>query len=137
MKELEEFQAGKKSSEKLVWTESLKQQFENSKRQVTDLDELYLPKPDDQLVITTDWSKKGISGTLWGAFEVGPPKVVARFSARLDNSLEKMINSEVRPSTLPCDGEMTAVYVAAKSPTFCGVPEEGDKCRSRNLAKTL
>ena len=29
-----------------------------------------------------------------------------------------MINSEVRPSTLPCDGEMTAVFVAAKSPTF-------------------
>ena len=29
-----------------------------------------------------------------------------------------MINSEVRPSTLPCDGEMTGVFVAAKSPTF-------------------
>ena len=28
LKELEEFQAGKKSSEKLVWTESLKNQFE-------------------------------------------------------------------------------------------------------------
>ena len=84
LKGLEEFQAGKKSSQKLVWTEHLKEQFENSKEEITDLDDLYLPKPDDQLVMTTDWCKKGISGTLWATFEEGPPKVVARFSARLD-----------------------------------------------------
>ena len=118
LKELEEFQAGKKSSEKLTWTDHLKKKFEDSRRAITDLDHLYLPKPDDQLVITSDWSEKGISATLWAVFEEDPPKVVSRFSARLDKSLENMIKSDVRPKTFPCDGEMSVVFVAAKSPTF-------------------
>ena len=60
LKELEEFQAGKKSSEKIVWTEPLKEHFENSKKEITDLDNLYLPKPDDQLVMTRD-EKEGVN----------------------------------------------------------------------------
>jgi hypothetical protein len=43
---------------------------------------------------------------------------VARFSAKLPKSLENLINAEPRPKTLPCDWEMSAVYVAVKSPTF-------------------
>ena len=118
LRELELFVASKKSSEKLEWTEELMEKFEHSKAKIKDLDSLYLPKPDDQLVITSDWSKKGISATLWAMLEDNTPKVVARYSAKTPRSLEKMLEAEPRPQTIPCDGEMSAQYVALKSPTF-------------------
>ena len=118
LKELEEFQANKKSSEKLLWTEDLKQKFVESKKEILQLEKLYLPKPSDQLVMTSDWSEKGISATLWAMVE-NVPHVVSRFSARLEKSLENLLSSaSVKPKTLPCDGEMTAVYVGIKSPVF-------------------
>ena len=118
LREMEEFSASKKSSDKLVWTSHLIDQFENSKQQIKVLDELYLPKPSDQLVITSDWSEKGISATLWVMFDEGPPRVVARFSAKIEKSMENLLTAEPKPKTLPCDGEMSAVFVAVKSPTF-------------------
>ena len=70
------------------------------------LDKLYLPKPSDQLVMTSDWSEKGISATLWAMVD-NVPNVVSRFSARLEKSMENMLTSaSVKPKTLPCDGEM-------------------------------
>ena len=86
LKELEVFQAGKKSSETLHWTEDLKNRFENSKIAIKQLDKLYLPQPSDQLAITSDWSEKGVSATLWAMLGEEPPRVVARFSARLQKS---------------------------------------------------
>jgi hypothetical protein len=123
LRELEELVASKKSSEKLTWTEQLMRKFEESKLKIKELDKLYLPRPDDQLVLTSDWSEQGISATLWAMFvekegEESKPKVVARFSAKLPKSLENLLTAEPRPKTLPCDGEMSAVYVAVKSPTF-------------------
>ena len=119
LRDLELFVAGKKSSEKLEWTEQLKEKFEESKTKIKDLDELYLPKPDDQLVVTSDWCEKGISATLWAMPEEdNTPKVVARFSAKLSRSMEKLYETEIKPKTLPCDGEMGAQFVAVKSPTF-------------------
>ena len=118
LKDLEEFQANKKSSEKLLWTEELKQKFVESKKEILQLDKLYLPKPSDQLVMTSDWSEKGISATLWAMVD-NVPHVVSRFSARLEKSMENMLTSaSVKPKTLPCDGEMAAVYVGIKSPVF-------------------
>ena len=119
LKPLEEFAAGQKSSERLEWKPELIQKFEESKQEIKTLDNLYLPKPEDQLVITSDWCEKGISATLWATTEGDErPKVVSRFSAKLPTSLENMLNAEVKPKTLPCDGEMSAQFVAAKSPTF-------------------
>ena len=83
--------ASKKSSEKLEWTEDLQHKFEQSKVKIKELDTLYLPKPDDQLVITSDWSLKGISATLWAMLEDDTPKMVARYSAKTPKSLEKML----------------------------------------------
>ena len=118
LKDLEEFQASKKSSEKLQWTEDLKTKFEESKKKILQLDKLYLPKQDDQLVMTSDWSEKGLSCTLWAMIE-NIPQVVCRFSVRLDKTCERLLeSSKVRPKTLPCDGEMTAVYVGIKSSAF-------------------
>ena len=116
LKNLEELQAGKVSSEKIVWTEKLKNEFEISKKEILRLDNLYLPKPDDQLVMTSDWSEQGISCTLWAIVE-NSPKIVSRFSSKLIKSMENMLTPP-KPKTLPCDGEMTAVYVGIKSPIF-------------------
>ena len=118
LRDLELFVASKKSSERLEWTDELKERFEESRSKIKDLDSVYLPKPDDQLVITSDWSMKGLSATLWAMVENDNPKVVARYSAKLPRSLEKMLEADPKPKTLPCDGEMSALYVALKSPTF-------------------
>ena len=116
LKDLEEFQAGKKSCDKLVWTNELESKFFKSKEEILKLDKLYLPKQSDQLVMTSDWSEKGISCTLWAIVE-NSPKVVSRFSTKLEKSMENMLNdSQIKPKTLPCDGEMMAVYVGIKSP---------------------
>ena len=126
LKELEEFQAGKSSSEKLIWTEMLKEKFEMSKKKVSQLEKLYLPKQEDQLVMTSDWSEKGISCTLWAVVE-NVPQVVSRFSAKIVRSMENMLNSNVKPKTLPCDGEMAAVYVGVKSPVFSAYIKASEK----------
>ena len=44
LKDLEEFQAGKKSCDKLVWTNELESKFFKSKEEILKLDKLYLPK---------------------------------------------------------------------------------------------
>ena len=118
LRDLEEFQANKKSSDKLIWTQELEEKFEISKREIKNLDKLYLPKPSDQLVMTSDWSEKGISATLWAMVD-NVPHVVSRFSSRLEKSMENMLTSaSVKPKTLPCDGEMAAVYIGIKSPVI-------------------
>ena len=126
LRSLEELQAGRKSSEKLLWTKELIERFEESKRQILILDKLYLPKPEDQLVMTSDWSEKGISCTLWAMID-NDPKIVTRFSAKLEKSMENMITGQVKPKTLPCDGEMTAVYVGIKSPLISSHIKASDK----------
>ena len=83
------------------------------------MDRLYIPKPEDQLVITQDYCKKGQSGesglsaTLWAILEEKKgeqrPEVVARFSAPLAKQQQDL---------KPCDGEATAAAVAARCPIF-------------------
>ena len=104
--DMEELVAGKPSTQKVSWTENLIKTFENSKKEVKKLDRIYLPKPNDQLVLTSDYSKKGIAATLWAVVD-GKFFVVARMSTKLDKAQENL---------LPCEGEATAQYVAGKCP---------------------
>ena len=95
LREMEMFVAGKKSSEKLEWSDKLKEKFEESKKKIKHLDDLYLPSPDDQLVTTSDWCEGGISATLWAMPEEDKtPKVVARFSAKLSRTMEKFYEDQ-------------------------------------------
>ena len=111
LKELEELVATTKTKfEQIQWTDELKLRFEQSKEKIKTLDKLYLPKPEDQLVLTSDWSKKGISATLWAIVDE-KFLVVSRTSCKLEKSQENM---------LPCEGECSAVYVAAKCANFSG-----------------
>ena len=67
----------------------MKSKFELSKVKIKTLDKLYIPTPDNQLVLTLDWSKKGISTTLWAVVD-RTFLVVARTSCKLEKSQENM-----------------------------------------------
>ena len=109
LQEMEELVAKSETKfEKLTWTAELKSKFESSKDKIKTLDKLYIPKSEDQLVLTSDWSKKGISGTLWAMVD-DKFFVVARTSCKLVPSQEKMF---------PCEGECSAHFVAAKCANF-------------------
>ena len=105
---LEKMVADKPSSQKLTWTEQLTEEFHRAREQAKSLDKIYLPKKDDQLVLTSDYSQQGISATLWAITE-GKHLVVARMSTKLETSQQNL---------QPCDGEAIACFVAAKCPFF-------------------
>ena len=110
LKDLEEFLAANSptSSTVLPWTNHLINQFEDSKQKIKVLDKLYLPKPEDRLVLSTDWCKQGISATLWAVID-SKFSVVARMSTKFSKPMDKI---------QPCEGEATTFYVAGKSPLF-------------------
>ena len=113
--------------QKIAWTPDLIQAFQRAQEEANKIDKLYVPKPEDQLALTSDYAEKGtnmkagICATLWAM--VGEDwHVVARMSAELQ---PQQIN------LYPCDGEAAAVFVAAKSPAF-RVPIKA--ARKRTLA---
>ena len=57
-------------------------------------------------MLTSDYSKQGISATLWALVD-GKYHIVARMSTGLDKAQENL---------KPCEGEAIACYVAAKCP---------------------
>ena len=111
------FVAGKKSSEKLDWSDELRTKFEDSKKKIKDL--VYLPKPADQLVTTSDWCEGGISATLWAIPEEDKtPKVVARVSAKLSRTMEfflKIRNYSPKPAMCLCGIEKSDLLLSHQS----------------------
>ena len=106
MSPLEEVVAGKKSSEKIHWTESLINAFRYSQQQLSNTKTLTLPKRSDQLQIVTDAasSKGGIAATLY-VIRNGKPYVSGFF------------NSKLRPhqvNWLPCEEEALCIGAAVK-----------------------
>ena len=55
-------------------TDELEKAFRKAQEEARNLDKLYVPQPQDQLVITQDYAEKGtnmqagISATLWAMF---------------------------------------------------------------------
>ena len=120
--DLEEQTYNKPSSQKIVWTPGLVQKFETAKVDAKNMDSLYIPKPDDQLVLTSDYCKYWINGTLWVKVD-DKFHVVAHMSAKLEKSQQNL---------LPCDGEATAHYVAAKCANF-SLPIKASNLRTISL----
>ena len=54
LSQLEEFAANKPSYQKLEWKPSLLQEFEKAKQEASEMDDLYIPKSDDQLILTSE-----------------------------------------------------------------------------------
>ena len=57
--------AKKESQEEFPWTHSLEKEFRNAKEKINQLVTLYLPAPDDQLILQTDASKQGLGHILY------------------------------------------------------------------------
>ena len=83
--DLEELTSNKPSSQKIVWAPELIKKFEIAKEEAKNMDSLYIPKPDDQLVLTSDYCKYGINATLWAKVD-DKFHVVAHMSAKLGKS---------------------------------------------------
>ena len=115
--DLEKLVSNNPSSQKIPWTPDLVEKFNTSKLEAKSLDKVYLPNPKDQLVLTSDYSKQGISATLWAKLENGF-HVVARMSARLSPTQENLC---------PCEGEALAHFIAAKSSIFNSPIRSSDK----------
>ena len=98
------------SSNKITWTSELIDVFKKSKEELKNLDNLYTPDPNDQLVATFDYSEKGLSGTLWA--KIGEDYfTVTNVSVKCPDGMK---------GWPPCDGEAAAVCVTTKSPHMRG-----------------
>ena len=95
-------------NDKICWTEPLQARFENSKAKVDTIEPLYMPKPNDQLVITLDWAAllKGIGAVIWAIVD-GSKRVVQHFSANVTEACSKRL--------LPCEGEALAAKAAVRA----------------------
>ena len=82
----------------LVWDSSASASFDKSKQEIVNAANLYLPKRDDQLAVTVDWSQEGIGGTLWAILQSGHVPVCF-FSQSNEPAMKKYP---------PCDGEASA-----------------------------
>ena len=101
---LEQVTGEKDGKSKIDWTPDLSKSFKLSQQSIVNVSPLYQPKRDEQLLITLDWSKKGIGATLY-AVQESKKKVVEYFSAKLKGN---QINWP------PCDGEGLALATALK-----------------------
>ena len=104
---LEEAVAGKDSLSFLDWNHSLTQRFREAKSHVKNTHTLYLPHPDDQLVIKTDAAQNspGIGHTVYAIKE--KQLVPVRFHS-----------SKLKPSCKlwsPCELEALAIAVAIET----------------------
>ena len=93
--------AGKESSDKLEWTHELESKFRDAKEHINNLVTLYLPSPNDQLVLETDASKGGIGHVLY-AIKDGKKLPVRLHSTKLPEKCLKWS---------PCDNEALALAV--------------------------
>ena len=66
---LEEAVAGRDSKEDIDWNRSLSQRFREAKSHVRNVHTIYLPHPNDQLVIKTDAASHGIGHTIYAVKE--------------------------------------------------------------------
>ena len=57
---LEKLTGAENGKTEISWNDSLNEAFSNSKKAISNVKPLYLPKRSDKLAITLDWSKQGI-----------------------------------------------------------------------------
>ena len=104
--DLQQIASNKKSSEKIEWTPELTSSFELSLKELDNLESLYLPSPDDQLIATFDYSMKGLSATLWAHVD-GQHKMVSTVSGECPPRMSDWP---------PCDGEAASAAFGLNRP---------------------
>ena len=92
----EQATAGKDTNDTFVWTHTLSQRFREAKNHVRNMKTLYLPSPDDQLMMVPDGSKMtpGIGHVLYAI--KNDKKIPVRFgSAKLRDNCRKWSPCEI------------------------------------------
>ena len=96
--------AGKNSAEKIVWSEELASVFEKAQDALKSPKSITIPKPSDQLTITTDGAvHNGGVGSVLYIVRKGTTKLGGYFSAKLKNHQQRW---------LPCEIEGLAISAA-------------------------
>ena len=95
----------KSSSTKIEWNDQLKEDFNTAKKMMTELEEVFTPKPDDKLQTYSDYSQEhcAVGGKLIIVRKVGGKEVKLNggfFSARLNKFQSRW---------LPCEGESLGI----------------------------
>ena len=103
---LESAIAGQQSGERILWTDTLREQFRSAQTNPTTRKSITLPRPSDQLWIVTDGSvtKHGIGATLY-ITRNEKPHLAGFFSAKLRKH---------QVSWLPCEIEALSIAAAIK-----------------------
>ena len=88
--------ASKESREKVTWTDQLSAAFKTAKNHIDNIQELYLPSPQDQLLLVPDAAQKtpGIGHVLYAVVE-GQRKPVRFHSVKLPEHCKKWSPCEV------------------------------------------
>jgi len=88
--------ANKESKEKVTWTTELANAFREAKNHIDTMQDLYLPSPDDQLLLVPDGSQKtpGIGHILYAIVD-GRRKPVRYHSVKLPENVKKWSPCEV------------------------------------------
>ena len=76
---------GKDSKDDIIWTPELSLAFQRAKEHVDKIKEVYLPSPDDQLIVSTDGARTppGIGFVLQAKDKEGNTRVVRHYSVKL------------------------------------------------------
>lgn len=99
---LEEEIGGRKSNEKITWTEPLRLAFEKSQERLKDSETLTLPKRRDQIQIVTDASNSGIGSAMY-VIRDGVPMVSGYYSA---------CYKKHQSCWYPCEAEALSIHCA-------------------------
>ena len=86
--------AGKDSNEAFIWSYDLEKTFREAKNKINTLVTLYLPSPEDQLILQTDGSKQGLGHILF-AIKDGRKLPVRIHSVKLPTKCAKWCPCEV------------------------------------------
>ena len=91
--------SGKDSKETFTWTHDLEKEFRKAKESINNLVTLYLPAPEDQLILQTDASKQGLGHILF-AMKNGKKTPVRIHSVKLPEKCLKWSPCELEGLSL-------------------------------------
>ena len=100
--------ASKDSADPVTWTPTLIQAFVKAKQQIGSMVNLYLPSPEDQLIITTDAARSppGLGTVLKAKDRTGVLRTVRHYSVKLKSHMQKW---------QPCEIEAAAIGTAIEA----------------------
>ena len=117
---LEDMTAGKKSRDKLAWTDDLVSAFCAAQKTLSTTKSIASPQPDDQLWIVNDGAVRqpGIASTLY-VMRQGEPVPAGFFSAKLNPNQKDWLPCEIEALAISASINHFAPYIIQSSLHVC------------------